>query len=137
MPANGVVAGAGPEVRLFGQLDNSLELRMTLSTGRTTRDTSEQIALAGQSGVVSTKFRSGVGYPDTASTLSRMPSMPARISPPAARDHRSPRFQQAAPAGQADQRRGERESGGPAPPKPQRAGDSGAAGHGQPVQGQA
>ena len=69
-----------PDVSLFAPLDNSPVLWITLSTGCTTRDTSAQITLAGQSGVLSTKFRSWVRYPDTASTLSRMPSMPARIS---------------------------------------------------------
>jgi DNA-binding NarL/FixJ family response regulator len=43
-------------------LDNSPVRRTTLSTGSTTRDTSEQIALAGQSGVLLTKLRSGARY---------------------------------------------------------------------------
>jgi hypothetical protein len=62
-PANAVVAVLDPVVSLPAPLDNSPVLRSTLSTGSTTRDTSEQIALAGQSGVLLTSCAPGPGIP--------------------------------------------------------------------------
>ena len=62
-PANAVVVVLDPVVSLPAPLDNSPVLRSTLSTGSTTRDTSEQIALAGQSGVLLTSCAPGPGIP--------------------------------------------------------------------------
>jgi hypothetical protein len=63
VPANAVVAVLDPVVSLPAPLDNSPVLRSTLSTGSTTRDTNEQIALAGQSGVLLTSCAAGPGIP--------------------------------------------------------------------------
>jgi hypothetical protein len=53
------VASADPPVSLSAPLVNWAELRITSSTGCTTRATTAQIGFAGQFGVDETKFRSG------------------------------------------------------------------------------